>query len=246
MNKKTVLFSLLIICMVSSIIIYDACQSKTISHPVAMQDRPMVAFTFDDGPCNNDASDRILDTLERYNARATFFMVGENALQHPDNLKRKVNLSMEIGNHTYDHNHFGKAVSPSDIQMASDAIYKTCGVHPTAFRSPGGSTTYTILDECKKEGMTLYHWSLDTLDWKYQDADRLYKTVLENVGDGDIVLMHEIYPSTADAIERIVPELTKKGYRIVTCKELVEAKTGEPPQVGKQYINATQIFNITS
>lgn len=246
MNKKMIIFSVLMVIMVASIIMYDASQSKVVSHSVVKQEKPMVAFTFDDGPCNNDASERILDTLERYNARATFFMVGKNALEHPENLKRKVNLSMEIGNHTYDHNHFGRAVTPQDIKKASEAIYKVCGIYPTAFRSPGGSTTYTILDECKKENMTLYYWSMDTLDWKYKDADRLYKTVINNISDGDIILMHEIYPTTADAIERIVPALVKKGYRIVTCKELVEAKTGKKPQIGKQYINATQICNITS
>lgn len=246
MSKKAIAFSLMIIIMVVGIIAYDTGKGEAVSHSVVKQEKPMVAFTFDDGPCNNDAPSRILDTLERYNARATFFMIGENALEHPDNLKRKVNLCMEIGNHTYDHNHFGKAVTPSDIQKASDAIYDACGMYPTAFRSPGGSTTYTILDECKKENMALYHWSIDTMDWKYKDADRIYKTVMESIDDGDIVLMHEIYPTTADAIERIIPALIKKGYRIVTCKELVEAKTGKPPQAGKQYINATQIFNITS
>lgn len=207
--------------------------------------KPMVALTFDDGPGYNSASDDILDVLEKYNARATFFMIGENAAAHPDNVKRKQKLGMELGNHTYNHQHYGKNIVPEDIKKASDAMYKACGEYPTAFRSPGGNTTQLILDECKKENMTAYHWSLDTMDWKYRDADHVYNAVMKNVEDGDIILMHEIYPSTAKAVKKLVPELIKKGYQIVTCSELVQAKTGKKPKIGNQYSNATSIRNNT-
>lgn len=209
-------------------------------------DKPMVALTFDDGPGYNDASDKILDVLEKYSARATFFMVGKNAADHPDNVKRKVELGCEIGNHTYTHSHYGKNVTVDDIKKASNAIYKACGQYPTAFRSPGGNTTSTILKECKNENMVLYYWSLDTEDWKYRDADKIYNKVMKNVSDGDIILMHEIYSSTADAVEKLVPDLIKKGYQLVTCEELVEAKTGAKPKVGQQYVDCDTINNKTS
>lgn len=208
--------------------------------------KPMIALTFDDGPGYNDASDRILDVLEKYNARATFFMVGKNAADHPDNLKRKVKLKCEIGNHTYNHNHYGKNVTANDIKDASEAIYKACGQYPTAFRSPGGNTTDTIRNECTAEKMALYYWSVDTEDWKSRNADKVYNAVMKNVKDGDIILMHEIYSSTADAVERMVPELIKKGYQLVTCEELVQAKSGAKPKAGEQYIDATTINNKTS
>lgn len=209
-------------------------------------DKPMIALTFDDGPGYNNVSDRILDVLEKYSARATFFMVGKNAADHPDNLKRKVELGCEIGNHTYNHNHYGKNVTVDDIKKASNAIYKACGQYPTAFRSPGGNTTSTILKECKNENMVLYYWSLDTMDWKYRDADKVYNKVIKNVSDGDIILMHEIYDSTADAVEKMVPVLIKKGYQLVTCEELIEAKTGAKPKVGQQYVDCDTINNKTS
>ncbi|MBE6719957.1 MAG: hypothetical protein E7571_04780 [Ruminococcaceae bacterium] len=208
--------------------------------------KPMVALTFDDGPGYNDASDEILDVLEKYNARATFFMVGQNAKDHPKNLKRKVALKCELANHTWDHNHYGKNVTASDIKKCSEAIYKACGQYPTAFRSPGGNTTETIRNECKAENMPLYYWSLDTEDWKYRNADHVYNAVVKNVKDGDIILMHEIYGSTADAVAKIVPKLIKEGYQLVTCEELVLAKTGKKPVPGEQYLNATTIKNTTS
>lgn len=209
--------------------------------------KPMVALTFDDGPGYNDASDKILDVLEKYGARATFFMVGQNAKDHPKNVQRKVALGCELGNHTWDHNHYGSNVTKEDISKASDAIKEASGGYaPTAFRSPGGNTTQLIRDECSAEGMALYYWSLDTQDWKSRNADAVYNAVMNHIEDGDIVLMHEIYNSTAEAVERMVPELIKQGYQLVTCEELVKAKTGKSPEAGQQYLNATTIKNETS
>lgn len=204
-------------------------------------DKPMVALTFDDGPGYNKASKRILDTLEKYNAKATFFMVGKNAADHPDNIKRKQKLGMELGNHTWNHAHYGSNVEPSDISKASNAIHNICGSFPTAFRSPGGMTTSTIKAECITEKMPLYYWSIDTQDWLSRDADKVYESVINNVSDGDIILMHEIYNSTADAVKRIVPKLQKMGYQLVTCKELVYAKNGKSPEPGVEYFSATKI-----
>ena len=208
--------------------------------------KPMIAVTFDDGPGYNGASDKILDVIEKYHIKATFFMLGSNASNLTKNVKRKVALGCQIGNHTYNHEHYGKNVTPADITKASDAIEKACGVRPTAFRSPGGITTELIRNTCKQEKMPLYYWSLDTQDWKSRNADKVYNAVIKNVSDGDIILMHEIYTSTADAFERMVPVLIKKGYQFVTCDELVAAKSGKKPEPGTQYVDGKTINNKTS
>ena len=119
--------------------------------------KPMIAVTFDDGPGYNGASDKILDVIEKYHIKATFFMLGSNASNLTKNVKRKVALGCQIGNHTYNHEHYGKNVTPADITKASDAIEKACGVRPTAFRSPGGNTTDLIRKTCKQEKMPLYY-----------------------------------------------------------------------------------------
>lgn len=208
--------------------------------------KPMIAVTFDDGPGYNGASDKILDVIEKYHIKATFFMLGLNSSKLTKNVKRKVALGCQIANHTYNHEHYGKNVTPNDIIKASDAIEKACGVRPTAFRSPGGITTELIRNTCKQEKMPLYYWSLDTQDWKSRNADKVYNAVIKNVSDGDIILMHEIYGSTADAFERMVPVLLKKGYQFVTCDELVAAKSGKKPEPGTQYVDGKTINNKTS
>lgn len=211
-------------------------ENFTISNQID-PNKPMVALTFDDGPGFNKASDKILDVFEKYKARATFFMVGYNASVHPENIKRKAELGMELGNHTWNHKHYGENVNKNDIKKASDAIYKICGKYPTAFRSPGGMTTTAIKEECKAEKMALYYWSIDTEDWRTRNASSTINSVMNSVSDGDIILMHEIYDQTAVAVEKLVPKLIKAGYQLVTCQELITAKTGKPPEAGVQYIS---------
>ncbi len=199
-------------------------------------EHPMIALTFDDGP-GGPESDRILDILQQNNAKATFFMVGENVLSNPENVQRKVQLGMELGNHTYDHENYGNDVTDDDILKASEAIEQVTGMWPSAFRSPGGETTESILDECANENLPSYRWSIDTEDWKNKDPDTIYKRVIDTVQDGDIILLHEIYSTTADAVERLVPKLKEMGFELVTCRELVKAKTGNDPELLTEYFD---------
>ena len=151
---------------------------------------------------------------------------------------------MELGNHTWDHTHYGENVTADDIKRCTDAINQIAdGAKVTAFRSPGGMTTETILNECKYEGISAYYWTIDTEDWNSRDANAVYDSVIGKVKDGDIILMHEIYDSTADALDRIIPKLLEDGYQLVTCSELVQAKSGNPPVPGTEYVSVTRTMN---
>lgn len=218
---------------------FNATIKNVAAETVIDPSKPVIALTFDDGPDFNGASKRILDVLERYDVKATFFTVGENAKNNPNNLKRKVSLGCEIGNHTYAHNHYGSSVTAADIKKCSDVIQKITGSRPTVFRSTGGITTQAIKNTCIKEGMSLYYWSIDTEDWKSRNAKKVYKKAMK-AKDGDIILMHDIYSSTADAVEKIVPKLKKKGFQFVTVSELIKFKTGSAPRAGVQYLSGTK------
>ena len=201
--------------------------------------KPMVALTFDDGPDYDGITGRILDTLKKYGGHASFFQLGDRAAELPEVMERIAAEGHEIACHTYDHKHMGSDVTEYDIVHGDDVIEQASGKRPSAFRSPGGDTTELIRQTCMYEGMPIFYWSIDTQDWRSKNADAVYNAVMNNVSDGDIVLMHNIYSSTADAIERIVPELVEQGYQLVTVSQLVQAKTGEPPIPGTQYISAT-------
>lgn len=218
-----------------------------VTRPVDMHgidvNAPMVALTFDDGPDVSNITSRILDAFAEVGGHATFFQLGQRAEMYPEKIQRIVNEGHEIGNHTYDHAHMGDAVTSDDIIHANDAIEAACGVRPVSFRSPGGSTTELIRQTCIQENMALYYWSMDTRDWYTKDAGETISYIKSHVEDGDIILMHNIYDSTAEAVEEILPWLVDQGYQLVTVSQLLVAKTGNLPEPGLEYSTATKTLD---
>ncbi len=185
--------------------------------------KPMVALTFDDGP-RSDVTGRVLNVLELYNAKATFFVLGNAAARNPQLLERMNNLGCQVGNHSYSHPNLASLSAyniASQINSTSDVIYNAIGKYPTVVRPPYGSYNSSVLNTVNAP---LILWSIDTLDWKHRNASRVINEVVSKVKDGDIVLMHDIYGSTATAVESIVPALRKKGFQMVTLDELAMYK----------------------
>ena len=182
----------------------------------------MIAFTFDDGP-NAESTNRILDAFEANNASATFFIVGNRTDRNAnaDCVRRMVEKGFQLGNHTYDHTHYGSDVVIEDITTCSDVLNEISGQRPSAFRPTGGYLSDIIRTNC---GGPIILWSVDTEDWKKRDGDKICERILESARDGDIVLMHDIYESTADSIEMVIPKLLEEGYQIVNVAELAYYK----------------------
>ncbi|MBO7728366.1 MAG: polysaccharide deacetylase family protein, partial [Oscillospiraceae bacterium] len=218
-----------------------------VTRPVDMHgidvNAPMVAITFDDGPDVSNITSRILDAFAEVGGHATFFQLGQRAEMYPEKIQRIVNEGHEIGNHTYDHAHMGDSVTSDDIISANDAIEAAGGVRPVSFRSPGGNTTELIRQTCIQENMTLYYWSMDTRDWYTKDAAETVSYIKSHVEDGDIILMHNIYDSSAEAIEEILPWLVDEGYQLVTVSQLLVARTGNLPEPGLEYYTATKTLD---
>ena len=198
-------------------------------------DKPMVALTFDDGPFPK-SSNRILDCLEKYGVTATFFELGQNVAAYPEVIKREAELGMEIGSHSWSHPNLKELSAKKvkrQIDKTNDALEKACGQKATVFRPPYGNNTKTVE---KYAQAPIILWSVDTLDWKSRNAKSVMKVVkgVKNL-DGRVILMHSIYDSTAEAVEKMVPWLQKKGYQLVTVSELLEYKYKETPKNGKFY-----------
>lgn len=182
--------------------------------------KPMIALTFDDGP--GPYTDRILDSLWENEARATFFEVGNRVMSYPKTVARIGQTGCEIGSHSYSHANLGTssvATINSQISRTDRNIKKLTGKAPELLRPPYGSIGTNLKNNA---GKPLILWSVDTLDWKYRDSNRVYNHVMSHLSDGAIVLMHDIHPTTATAAERIIPELKKKGYQLVTVSELAQ------------------------
>ena len=197
----------------------------------------LVCLTFDDGPYA-PVTNKILDTLEKYHAKATFFVVGDRADTYSDEIKRAADMGCEIGSHTYSHVNLttlSVQEMEKEIKKSRGAISKIAHKKVTILRPPEGGTNETVKANV---GMPLVMWSVDSRDWESRNADKEFQTVMDNVYDGSIVLMHDLYPATADAVARIVPELAKQGYRFVTFSELMKIREVDV-EPGEKYFDAT-------
>lgn len=197
--------------------------------------KPMVALTYDDGP-SASATPRILARLEEYGARATFFMVGQQAERNMGIVKQMVEQGCEVANHTYDHTLMTK-VPPEELasQLArtNQVVSDASGISPILMRPCGGARSDAGMNVVGAISMPAVLWSIDTLDWKTRDAQNTINTVLDNVKDGDIILMHDLYDATAEASQTLIPELINRGYQLVTVSELASYRGGMLP--GKTY-----------
>ncbi|MBE6752489.1 MAG: hypothetical protein E7556_08200 [Ruminococcaceae bacterium] len=199
--------------------------------------KPMVALTFDDGPSNSPTT-RILNTLEKYNSRATFFVVGSRVGSYQSQVKRAYSLNCEIGNHTYNHKTLTSLSASgvlSELSQTSSKIESVIGERPVIMRPPGGSFNNSTVKN--NVGAPIIMWSVDTRDWESRNASKIVSNIKNNVRDGSIVLMHDLYDSTASATETIVPWLINNGYQLVTVTELMDAK-GVSMQNGSAYYSA--------
>lgn len=203
--------------------------------PNIPDNRPRVALTFDDGPHPQNTL-KILDILNRYNAKATFFMLGQNVERSNGIPKKVIEQGSEIGTHTWDHknlNKLSKEEVQNEINSSCDKIKEFSGTEVKYFRPPYGNANTQVGDIAKMNNKYIILWNIDTEDWKSKNAEMVANHVLDNVKDGDIVLMHDIYLTTVEACEKIVEELTNRGYRLVTISELFEGR--ENMEYGKKY-----------
>ena len=194
--------------------------------------KKMIALTFDDGPNYNTS--KIIDVLNKYDIKATFFVLGSRAINNKDILKKMADSGMEIGNHTYNHlllTKYDENKIRSEIEDTSEVIYSATKKRPKLLRPSYGSVNNKIK---KVANMPIIIWDIDTLDWKYHNSKRITSRVVNKVRDGDIILMHDIYSASLNALSNIIPILQDNGYEFVTIDELFYYK-GISLEEGKVY-----------
>jgi len=192
---------------------YDIVHNKVIE-----KESKMIALTFDDGPNYN--TNKVLKVLEEYNVPATFFVLGSKIKGNENIIKRIKESGSEIGNHTYNHKiltRLNEDEIKKEIHGTSNEIYSITGEYPNLLRP-----SYGIVNKKVKSvaDTPIIIWDIDTLDWKYHNSKKIAGRVLTKAKDGDIVLMHDVYSSTANALKIIIPKLKERGYTFVTVSEL--------------------------
>jgi len=194
--------------------------------------RPMIALTFDDGP--GEYTEELINCLVENNAKATFFMLGQNVEAYPEIAKELSDAGMELGNHSYSHPDLvtiGADAAAQQVSNTDAALKAATGFEATVMRPPGGSFNDSVKAAIDHP---LIIWSIDTRDWATKSEDQTYQVVMDNAQDGSVVLMHDIHEWSVKAAIRMIPDLIAKGFKLVTVSELAEAK-GKTLQSGNAY-----------
>jgi len=202
-----------------------------------------VALTFDDGP-NEPYTSEILDILKKYNAKATFFVLGKNVERYPDTARRIIKEGHAIGNHTYDHPYLllqSKSHIKYEIEKAEQAIVAATNIRPYLFRSPYGLDNSWIYHAGKEFGYITIEWSVSANNGGKEIApDKIVKNVLGKVENGSIILLHDgdrlirgaNRRNIVKALPLIIESLQEKGYQFVTVPQLLgienTVKTNSP------------------
>ncbi|GAB3132879.1 hypothetical protein GCM10027289_21760 [Tsukamurella serpentis] len=186
-----------------------------------------VALTFSGGP--GPVTRQFLQALDSYGGKGTFFVTGAQVSLNPDIMTAIAGTGNEVANGTWtqpDMTTLSDAEGSSQLQQTNDAIRSSVGITPTLFRPMGGHTNAAVVDAGKRLGLTQVLWDLDSRDYNYQaDPDGLTK-VLMQVKPGQIVMLHDTFVASAQALERTMAALTEQGYAFVTVSQLLRTRAG--------------------
>ena len=191
---------------------------ENIEEQTEEKQKKLVAITFDDGP--SKYTSELIDILNENGAHATFFLIGSNIEKNKDAVSKAYSYGNEIAIHTYSHKSFTKMTIEeiiSEIDLTKSLI-ENLDVEPADLvRPPYGN----INDDIKSNvDYPFILWNVDTRDWESRDKEKVKKEVLESIKEGDIILFHDAYPSTIEAVKELLPQLEE--YEFVTVSELFE------------------------
>lgn len=193
----------------------------------------VIALSFDDGP-NEPYTSQILDILDKYQIKATFFTVGENVRYYPEVIKKIVERGNVIGNHSYSHQDnlaiTDRKIMEKEIEWAEEEIYQTSGVKPHLFRPPHGYKSPWLMDVIKKDNLITVDWSDMTNDWDQPGTDKIVKNIVKKARPGGIIVLHDgnktLHGSPrsqeVEALPKIIESLQSKGYQFVTVADLLK------------------------
>ncbi len=195
--------------------------------------KKVVAFTFDDGP--SEYTNDLIKTLTLNNSKATFFLIGNKMNDMKSEVRNLYNYGMEIGSHSYSHENLlslNKDTIMKEVNSTNIIFNEITGSEIKIIRPPYGNYN----DFIKYYNMPIILWNIDTRDWHVRDSKTIYNHILKYISDGSIILMHEVYPETIEAVKMVLPVLTNMGYKVTTVSELAEIKNIKLEQ-GKVYLD---------
>ena len=184
-----------------------------------LEGKKLVVLTFDDGP-SAASTPALLDTLFEKDVLATFFTLGNMARGNPDLVKRIESEHHEVASHTMYHQNLiaiPPASAQADINESKNIINDNLGHPPLYTRPPYGNLNGSVISFIDTP---IILWSVDSEDWKHKDTGAIVSTVISEIHDGAIILMHDIYPSTVEALPTLIDTIRADGYEFATISEI--------------------------
>ncbi len=182
-----------------------------------------VSISFD-AAWGNEQTKSLLETLDKYKVKATFFLVGDWVRKYPDDVKAIANAGHDVGNHSNTHPYMtqiGIDKMKEEIESCSADIEQLIGKKTTLFRPPYGDYDNNVVDTVNNLGMYCVQWDVDSLDWKGLSKEEMCSRIKNNIQSGSIVLMHNGGENTPDALPSIIETIREMGYEIVPISELL-------------------------
>ena len=201
------------------------------------RDDNVISVTFD-ASWGGDKTLKILDLLDQYNAKATFFLVGIWVDKYPELVQAIAERGHEIGNHSDSHAHFtqiSEAQIRQELDSCSDKIEALTGKRPTLFRPPYGDYNSRVITVVRDEGYEAVQWSVDSLDWKNRGVDDLIKRATTNVQSGDIILFHNDSEYIVEALPAILKHYQAQGFDMIPAKDILLSGDTTIDVQGKQH-----------
>lgn len=181
-----------------------------------------IALTFDDGP--GPYTEKLLDILDKYDAKATFFLIGSKVSARANTLRRMQSRGHQLGNHSWSHPELNKVSAEqlaSEIDQTNNAIKQAVGTKPNIIRPPYGAFNRAVLEQFRQRGMSAVVWSVDTRDWADRNSEIVCSRAVAGARNGAVILMHDIHPTSVNAVPCILDSLKQQGYSFVTVQNLI-------------------------
>ena len=203
-------------------------------------DKKVIALTFD-AAWGADKTQGILDVMEQYGAKGTFFLVGFWIDKYEKETKAIAEAGFDIGNHSRNHLNMPKLSEneiKNEIEYVNDRVFDLTGKKPKYFRAPFGDYSNKLMTSLEELNMVGVQWSIDSLDWKGLSAKQIYERVVPKAKSGDIVLFHNNSDHVIDALPLVLSALKGQGFEFVTLSQLVHTEGYTIDSNGIQHKNA--------
>lgn len=186
-------------------------------------DKKICSISFD-AAWGNEQTDGLLDTLDEYKVKTTFFLVGDWAKKYPESVKEIAKRGHDVGNHSATHAHMTQLPSAdmlTELQTCNDRIEKLTGKRPTLFRPPYGDYDNNVVNTVMSLDMYCVQWNIDSLDWKDPSVDQIVQNCTSKLEPGSIILLHNGATNTPEALPKVIEAIRAQGYKIVPISKIL-------------------------